>query len=647
MLAEPWTITLFGGLSAQQEERGITRFQTQKTAALLAYLAYYAHQDHPREELIALLWPDAEPEAGRMSLRTALSSLRRQLEPPGVPVGSVLIADRVNVRLNSASIRVDATQFEQALRAASRLAPEEQAEPLFQAIELYRGELLPGFYEEWVLSERGRQADIYLGALRQLTKLLAQAREYQRALEVARRAVSADPLREKSHRNLIRLYVAVGRPAAALQQYEEMERILRESMGMAPSQAARSLLQELQTHIPGGLREREAASAPQPEWNRHTGAAVIAPPATPFPTPRTTPIAMPRLPLQFNRFFGREAEMERLTGLLRPGASACRLVTLTGPGGTGKTRLSIEVTGRLQEAYNGAVWFVPLADLTEGRLVAPAIAEALRLETGSADPLEPSIVFLSAQPSLLILDNFEQIAETGAATVREMLARVSSLTCLVTSRLPLGLSGEQEMALAPLPSPDDRETPDRLISWASVALFVDRAQAYRPDFQVTRGNASAVAALCSRLEGIPLAIELAAAWIQILTPAQMLERLSRRFEILVSRRKDMEDRHRTLRAAIEWSYQMLSPPLQTLFARLSLFRGGWTAEAADAIFDLPLSIDDWKSGAGLIENHPSTIENDMLQLRERSLIVAEDTDGVMRFRMLESLRQFADEMLTE
>ncbi|HLV81213.1 MAG TPA: BTAD domain-containing putative transcriptional regulator, partial [Chthonomonadaceae bacterium] len=370
MLAEPWAITLFGGLSARQGERVITRFQTQKTAALLAYLAYYAHRSHPREELVAMLWPDAEPEAGRTSLRTALSSLRRQLEPPGAPDGSVLIADRANVRLNPASIRVDATQFEQALRAASRLEPDSQIEPLSQATELYQGELLPGFYEEWALSERGRQADLYLGALRQLTKLLTQAKELQRALEMARRAVSADPLREESHRSLMRLYIALGRPAAALQQYEEMERLLQEKLGMAPSQAARTLLQELQALVPGGRPAaaqmatspsatqespglKETAAGPQPALNGNAG------PAAPDSPP---PAAMPRLPLQFNRFFGREEERERLAGLLQPGG-ACRLVTLTGPGGTGKTRLAIEVAGQLQPAYDGAVWFVPLADL--------------------------------------------------------------------------------------------------------------------------------------------------------------------------------------------------------------------------------------------------------------------------------------------
>ncbi|HLV80684.1 MAG TPA: tetratricopeptide repeat protein [Chthonomonadaceae bacterium] len=626
MFAEPWKIEMLGRLSAQQAGRTITRFQTQKTASLIAYLAYYLHRQHPREELIDRFWPDVAPEAGRTSLRTALASLRRQLEPPGVSAGGVLIAERAFVRLNPQAVRTDVNQFQQALQTAARLTPEEQSEPLTAAVELYTGELLPGFYDEWALSERRRLAEAYLGALRQLTKLLAQAKELQRALEMARRAVSADPLREESHRSLMRLYIALGRPAAALQQYEEMEWLLQEKLGMAPSAATRALAQELQASVPR-----------YPDSREDTGAPREARPAefqdlddTTLPAPQAP--AIPRLPLQFTRFFGREVESARLLELLQPGDPAGRLLTLTGPGGAGKTRLAIETAGRLQERFGGAVWFVPLADLTDARQIPRAILEALQQPAvPDADPLEQVLARLQEPPALLVLDNFEQVVAEGAQILKTLLARAPALTCLVTSRQRLDIAGEREITLAPLPAPSTDLPPEQLVQWPSVALFVDRAQAHRQDFQVTRGNAAAVAALCQRLEGLPLAIELAAAWAQTLTPAQMLERLSRRFEILVSRRKDMEERHRTLRAAIEWSYRMLSPQLQTLFARLSVFRGGWTLEAAEAICEQ-------ESGAFFMET-------DLLQLQERSLIGTEETRGVMRFRMLETLRQFADEQL--
>ena len=659
MLVEPWKIEMFGRLSVRQADRVITRFQTQKTAALFAYLAYFTARRHPREELVERFWPEAEPEAGRMSLRTALASLRRQLEPPGVPSGSVLVADRASVHLNPAAVSVDVAQFQVALQAAAKRASEEQAPLLAEAVEIYQGDLLPGFYEDWVLSERERQADAYLGALRQLTRLLAQARDFHRALEYARRAVSADPLREEAHRNLMRLYVAVGRPAAALQQYAEMECLLREKLGVEPSEATRALAQELQAGVPRNAIERVVREAAEP--NESASAAPLPPLPSSAPP---APIA-PRLPLQFTRFFGREPEVDQLLSLLLPGDPASRLLTLTGPGGTGKTRLAIEIANRLQERFANAVWFVPLADLTDARLIGEAILDALRLEGApNTDPLEQAIGFLQPRPALLVLDNFEQLVETGSLVVKTLLAQTPLLTCLVTSRQRLDIGGERELALPPLPIPDSTGTPERLLALPSVALFVDRAQAHRPDFQVTRGNAAAVAALCRRLEGIPLALELTAAWAQMLTPAQMLERLMHRFDLLVSRRKDMEERHRSLHAAIEWSYLMLPPDLQRFFARLSVFRGGWTIEAAQAVcgpppVPLPTREGELRSrvipfptsftshtrmgneglGAGALDS--------LLQLQERSLLVAEEAAGEMRFRLLETLREFAGDQLSE
>jgi predicted ATPase len=230
-------------------------------------------------------------------------------------------------------------------------------------------------------------------------------------------------------------------------------------------------------------------------------------------------------------------------------------VTLTGPGGSGKTRLALELAGELVERFQGAVWFVPLADLSDPRRIVEAIRDALRLRRSpDLTPLEQVVDTLSQQPSLLVLDNFEHLVEEAAAIVRSLLEQAPPLQCLVTSRQRLDLAGEREFPILPLPIPMGTASPERLTLYESVQLFVDRAQAVRPDFQVTSSNAPAVAELCSRLEGIPLAIELAAARAQVLTPAQMLTKLGQRFEFLVSRRRDTIPRHRTLRAAIEWSY---------------------------------------------------------------------------------------------
>jgi len=332
------------------------------------------------------------------------------------------------------------------------------------------------------------------------------------------------------------------------------------------------------------------------------------------------------LPLQFTRFFGREREIAELTALLQ--SSQTRLVTLSGPGGTGKTRLALQVAERLTQPLGGAVWFAPLADIADPSLIVDTILGSLRVpRSPQREPLDQAVEALAKQPCLLVLDNFEHLVENGTVTVQALLARVPNLTVLVTSRQLLGLSGEREFALKPLPTPNGvADTPERLSAYDGVRLFIDRAQTSRPDFQITNANAPTVAELCDRLEGIPLALELAAARAQVLTPTQMLAQLAHRFDFLSSRKRDVTDRQRTLRGAIDWSYRLLAPELQRFFARLSVFRGGWTVEAAEAVCEEPLALDY------------------LAQLRECSLALTEEGDG-MRFSLLETLREYAHEQL--
>jgi predicted ATPase len=294
-------------------------------------------------------------------------------------------------------------------------------------------------------------------------------------------------------------------------------------------------------------------------------------------------------------------------------------------------------------AFAGRVWFVDLAGLPDPNLIPFAVGNALQLAPVSgSDPLRPVVDLLGDAPCLLVLDNFEQLLRDpgsggknghpagsggGAAYVRLLLERVPRLTCLVTSRQPLHLGGEQEFPLPPLPVPEGSASPEHLLECGSVALYVDRAQAAKPDFAVTAQNAAAVAALCRKLEGMPLAVEMAAAWAKTLPPARMLERLEHQLDLLISRRRDLPPRQQRLRATIQWSYDLLSPELQTWFARLGIFRGGWTLEAAEAVC--------------------SGVEGDALlvlsELQEHSLIVAEEEGA--RYRMLEPLREFAREQL--
>ncbi len=630
-VSAPWHIVLLGGLRIEQAAHSVTRFRTHKAGALLAYLALYP-RFHPREELAELFWPEAEPEAARANLRTVLASLRRQLEPPGSPAGSVLVArGHRDVGLEPAVITTDVAAFERATQAAARPAtpPDEQAHLLAEAVQVYNGPLLPGFYETWALTERDRLAGAYLRALHHLARYHEQAGNPEAAIEFARRAVSADPLREEAHADVIRLLAGAGQTAAARRQYEELARLLDEELGEEPSPETRALVAPTQSgQVPPRSRpSADVASGPPPRAARSApgpgGATLGASSFAVAPATRQQPSPPPlHLPLTFTRFFGREDELAALGRMLR--SEGARLVTLTGPGGSGKTRLSIETARSLADEWHHAVWFVPLADISDAAFLFPAIRDTLKLPSlPSVPPQEQLIEALAAQPSLLILDNFEQLVEDGAPCVQELLERLPRLSILVTSRQTLNVAGEREFPVAPLPVPDESASALRLNEYSSAALFIDRAKAARVDFRADGRNATAVASICRRLDGIPLAIELAAARSLVLSPVQMLEKLKDRLDILSTRQRGIPERHRTLRAAIDWSYDLLAPELQRLFARLSVFRGGWTIEAAEVVCQEPEALDS------------------LTRLRECSLVVTEERGDETRFRMLVTLREYA------
>ena len=312
-----WRIELFGGLRVQGGDRVISRFPTQKTGALLAYLGYHLDSTHPREVLVELLWPESLPSAGRNSLSKALSSLRQELEPPGVPAGAVIIADRASVRLNSETVTTDVAQFESALQLAGRTRSRvEQMQHLADAVELYRGEFLLGYYEDWIPPEQRRLEDLFFQALCQLMAHLKEAGYMNRALDYAHQGVRVDPLREEVHHELMRLYIAAGQPSAALRQYHELEQILDEKLNTTPSAATRALLQEIRQP----KRERPASPvvADASVRRRQTPAPTRESPLPllQFPLAVSPPASVGSLPLPLTRFFGREREMEQLRGLL-------------------------------------------------------------------------------------------------------------------------------------------------------------------------------------------------------------------------------------------------------------------------------------------------------------------------------------------
>jgi predicted ATPase/DNA-binding SARP family transcriptional activator len=626
----PWRIDLLGGLRVQRGDGSPVRLQKQKAGALLAYLAYYP-QPHPREALVDVFWPEIHPDAGRNSLRVALHSLRRELEPQSEPAQSLVLADRRTIGLRPERFTTDVAEREAALRDALQSAdPARRRASLARAVHLYRGDLLPQEPEGWLLTERPRLLERHLEALRLLAASWEQEGELERAIQCARQAVSADPLREEAHYELMRLYALAGQPTATLQQYQELERRLREELGETPSAATRALAEELRESARTVVAARSASGA-MPGAGYRRPRSEEPSPSTRHAAPSTPPEE--RFPVQLTRFFGREEEIARLTELLS--SPATRLVTVTGPGGSGKTRLAIAAAARLVGAgadvspFEEAVAFVSLEGLADAARIPDAVADALGLiRSPGVEVLEQVIERLRERAWLLLLDNYEHLVEEGALWVRRLLERAPALTCLLTSRQRLGLRGEQEFTLLPLPTPRRGARPEQIGAYASVQLFVDRARGVRGDFDLTPENAPAVAELCDRLEGLPLAIELAAARAAVLPPQQMLAELEQRFAFLVSRERDVPRRHRTLRAAIESSYELLDAELRRFFAQLSVFRGGWTLEAARAVCEQPRALD-------YLEH-----------LRDCSLLTTvEEQGGEARYRLLETVREYAEEQL--
>ncbi|MBI2300003.1 MAG: tetratricopeptide repeat protein [Armatimonadetes bacterium] len=331
------------------------------------------------------------------------------------------------------------------------------------------------------------------------------------------------------------------------------------------------------------------------------------------------------LPLQLTRFFGREREGGEIEDMLLGGAG--QLVTVVGPGGIGKTRLCLETARRLVDSLAGAVWFVPLADITDPERIPHAVRAVLRQpELVGADPLDQVAEALRRQPALLVFDNFEHLVDGGASLVAELLQRVPKLVCLVSSRCSLNLGGERLYRLAPLSTPEPPYEREAVLQCESVRLFVDRAQAVRPGVQVTDANERDLAELCRRLGGLPLALELAANRVHVLSLAQMVGRLGEALDVLSTRQRNVPARHRTLRAAIGWSFDLLSPELRRFACRLSVFRGGWTAGAAEVVCDEPEALAH------------------LTWLHEYSLVETRVDEG-MRFHMLDTIRAFGAEEL--
>jgi len=354
--------------------------------------------------------------------------------------------------------------------------------------------------------------------------------------------------------------------------------------------------------------------------------------AHPQPSAAPVSISATNLPAALSSFVGREQEVADVTRLLE----TARLVTLTGPGGTGKTRLALAAAQQVQARYRDGVWFVDLSPITDPSLVLSSIARVLSVREGEGQSLTDALkVYLREKRLLLVLDNFEQVIES-ASLVSDLLAGTAYLALLVTSRILLRIAGEKEYAVLPLRLPGATTSSLAMLAdTAAVALFVQRAEAAKPNFTLTEANATAVAKICTRLDGLPLALELAAARLRILSPEALLARLDQRLRLLTGGARSLPQRQQTLRDTIAWSYDLLTLDEKTLFRRLSVFAGGCTLETAERVCNAAgmISID-------LLDGLQSLVEQSLLRVHD-------GPEGERRFFLLETIREYGGERLTE
>jgi len=385
--------------------------------------------------------------------------------------------------------------------------------------------------------------------------------------------------------------------------------------------------------LPGGVTLREMGehrlkdlSRPERIWD-----LVIEGLSAEFPPLRTLNAVPNNLPTQLTSFLGRQREIAEGRQLLLD----ARLLTLTGPGGTGKTRLSLQLAADATDRFPDGIYFVPLGAISQWDLVLPTIAQAMGLVDPGTQALERLVDHIGSKCVLLVLDNFEQVND-AAPQIAELLARAPKISILVTSRSPLRVYGEREFPVPPLGVPDPKHLPDfaQLSTYESVALFIERAMAVRPDFAVTSANAPAVAEICVRLDGLPLAIELAAARVRVLTPQAIMDRLGDRLRLLSGGSRDLPERQQTLRGAIAWSHDLLDEADQRVFARFAVFAGGARLDAIETVvFDSDDATDPLDAIASLVD---------------KSLVRQEsEPGGEPRFRMLSTIREYAMEKLDE
>ena len=576
---------------------------TRKAMALVAYLAY-ERTPASRHELDALLWPELDDARARRNLRGEISRVNRTLG------WELLQSSEQTVGLNPHGFDVDVWRLEDAI---------EQGD-FERGVALYSGSLLEGFYirdaetfESWLEDSRSALREKVIAALDALCEATEQVEDYAHGLNYAHRVIELDPLAENAYLRAMRFAALFGDRVEVLKLYRDLETMLAEEFQLEPDDQVQAFAEQLAAGLDRSPAVQSLVSIPLPGPR---GDDAPRPPAATL-----APGVRHNLPVSPTPFVGRRRELENIAAHLA--LPECRLLTLVGLGGTGKTRLALEAAARQVERFRDGVWFVPLTARATIEVIFYAIASALNLEYGSeTNPREPVLAHLRDKELLLLLDNAEHLL-ADVESLQDLLKGAPGLKILVTSRKSLDLRGEYIFDVEGLPLTERAGLPYQEPGDA-VTLFVGAASRADAGFTFTRENADCIGRICARVDGLPLGIELAAAQLRTLSCEELELELEKSYASLVSDYRDAPERHRSLRLVFEQTWDTLAAEHQSAYRALSVFRNAFSKDEAHLIAGVPLPV--------------------LSELVERSLLRRR---ALGSYQLLESMRQFAAEKLDQ
>jgi predicted ATPase/DNA-binding SARP family transcriptional activator len=592
-------LSLLGPFAATVGGGALPAFRTRKGASLLAMLALRSGSPVLRTSIVDALWPDSDAENGLYNLRRTLSDLRRCLGDAASRIESI---GHSSVCLKpETNDFVDVLEFRRLVKAGTKDA-------MTSAAKLYRGPLMEGFDEAWLLLDRISVDQEFLSALEVITSHAMNAGNYPEVILYSMRLTELDPLRESAYRTLMLAHAIMGNQTAAIAVYHDLRLLLLRELNLAPSMET----EELYRHIlEGDLKvEAQEAASESPETSAN------------------------ELPVPITPLIGRTDQLESLIAAI----SENRLVTLKGMGGIGKTRLALEAGLRLKAKMRDGVRFLDLVAVTEPSQAAEYAHSVLCHLNQNA---EPSSLYEALKNSemLLIVDNCEHVIDAAASLIHNLLTHCPHLRIVATSREALGIPGEKIWIVPPLAVPPMNtalELDDdiaRIAAYDAVRFFVDRAARTEHGFSLTPRTAPHVVTICSALEGIPLALELAASSLDAVTAEQLAQSIENRLQLPESLRTTRHSRHRSLYGLVNWSYNLLTAEERQLMLQLSMFQDGFTLEDAAAICGEEL-------GAGAAAIAAALVKKSLVEVHD-------GPDGTRRCRMLESVREFAHQQLAE